>query len=83
MERFNLWKLNDVEDYEQYETKKWNKFRTMKNLDVVDDDDDDEIVTAERIRQNMNFQLGHYDSTGHKTQSDEECTQLLKQMMRT
>jgi hypothetical protein len=79
MERFNLKKLNEVEDKEQFHVEVSNRFAVMEDLDA-----EVEINSAwETIRENINISakesLGYYELKKHKPWFDEGCSKLLDQ----
>jgi hypothetical protein len=79
MERFNLKKLDKVEDREQYRVEISNRFVALENLD-----DDVDINRAwETIRENIKLSpkasLGNHELKKHKPLFDEGCSELLDQ----
>jgi hypothetical protein len=77
MERFNLKKLNEVEDKEKYHVEVPNRFKALEDLDA-----EVEINTIwETIRENINIlakeSLGYYKLKQHKIWFDEGCSELL------
>jgi hypothetical protein len=79
MERFNLKKLNEVEDKEQYHVEVSNKFAALEDLDT-----EVEINSAwETIRENVKISAkesqGYYELKKHKPWFDEGCSKLLDQ----
>jgi hypothetical protein len=81
MERFNLKKLDEVEDREQYQIEILvsNRFAALENLD-----DDVDINRAwETIRENINISakasLGYHELKKHKPGFDKGCSKLLDQ----
>jgi hypothetical protein len=82
MERFNLKKLNEVEDKQQYLVETSNRFAALENLDIEED-----INRAwETIRVNIKISakesLGYYGLKKHKPWFDEGCSELLDQRKR-
>jgi hypothetical protein len=79
MDRFNLKKLNKVEDKQQYYVEISNRLAALENLDTEVD-----INTAwETIRENIKTlakeSLGHYELKKHTPWFDEGCSKLLYQ----
>jgi hypothetical protein len=79
MGRFNLKKLNEVEDNEQYCVEVSNRFAALEDLDA-----EVEINSAwEMIRENINISakesLGYYELRKHKPWFDEGCSELVDQ----
>jgi hypothetical protein len=79
MERFNLKKLNEVEDKEQYRVEVSNKFAAVEDLDK-----EVEINSAwEMIRENIKISakesLDYCELKKHKPWFDETCSNLVDQ----
>jgi hypothetical protein len=76
MERFNLKKLNEVEDKEKYSVEVSNRFAALKASDA-----EVEINSAwETVRQISKFQpksLGYFEMKKHKPWFVEGCSELL------
>jgi hypothetical protein len=79
MERFNLLKLNEVENNEQYCVEVSNGFAALEDLDI-----EVEINSAwETIRENIQISakesIGYFEFKKHKPWFDERCLKLLGQ----
>jgi hypothetical protein len=79
MERFNLKKLNEVEDKKRYQVEVSSRFAALEDLDTKV-----EINSAwETIRENIKIStkesLGYYELKGHKAWFDKGCSKLLEQ----
>jgi hypothetical protein len=79
MERFNLKKLNEVEDKEKYHIEVSNSFGALEDLDV-----EVEINSAwEMIRENIQISakesLGYFELKKHKPWFDKGCSKFLDQ----
>lgn len=79
MERFNLKKLNEVEDKEQYRVEIKNRFAALKNLDTEVDVNKAWETIREKIKTFAKKSLGNYELKNHKPWFDEGCTKLLDQ----
>jgi hypothetical protein len=79
MERFNLKKLNEVEDKEQYGVQTSNRFAALENFYTEVDIN----RTWETIRENIKISgqesLGSYELKKHKPWFYEGCSKLLDQ----
>jgi restriction endonuclease S subunit len=79
MERFNLEKLNEIEDKEEFRVEVSNRFAALKDLD-----EEVEINSAwEMIRENIKISakesLGYFELKKHKSWFYEECSNILDQ----
>jgi hypothetical protein len=77
MERFNLRKLNEIDDKEQYRVEFSNRFATLEDLDA-------EVEVAwETIRENIKISdkesLDYYELKKHKPWFDQGCSELIDQ----
>jgi hypothetical protein len=77
MERFNLKKLNEVEDKEQFCVEVSNRFAALEDLDA-----EVEINSAwETIRENVKISakenLGYFELKKHKPWFDKGCSKVL------
>jgi hypothetical protein len=83
MERFNLQKLNEVEDKEQYCVEVSNRFVALEDLEA-----EVEINSAwEMIRENINISakecVGYCELKKYKPWFDEACSNLVDQRKQT
>ena len=76
-ERFNLWKLKDLEVNKQYQIEITNRFAALGNIS----DDGDVNRAWENIKENIKTSakesLGLHELKQHKTWFDEECLHIL------
>jgi hypothetical protein len=79
MDRFNLKKLNEVEDKEKYSGEVSNRFAALEDSDAVVEIN----IIWETIRENIKISakesLGYYELKQHKQWFDEGCSELLDQ----
>ena len=76
-ERFNLWKLNELEVRKQYQIEIINRFAALEDLN-----DDEDINRAwenakENIKTSAKESLGLHELNQHKPWFDEECLGFL------
>jgi hypothetical protein len=77
MERFNLKKLNEVEDKEQCCVEISNRFAALENLDAEVDFNRALETIRENIKISAKENLGYYELKKHKPWFDGGCTKLL------
>jgi hypothetical protein len=74
MDRFNLIKLNEVEDIEQDRVEISNMFATLENLDTEMDVNKSWLTIRKIIKISAKKGLGYYELKKHKPWFDERCT---------
>jgi hypothetical protein len=79
MERFNLKKLNEVEDKEQSHVQISNRFANLENLDNEVDINRAWETIRENIKISANENLGYYELKKCKSWFNEGCSELLNQ----
>jgi hypothetical protein len=83
MERFNLKKLNEVEDKDRYPVEDSNRFAVLEDLDTVVEINTNWKTIKENIKISAKESLGYYELKQHKPWFDEGCSKLLDQRKQT
>jgi uncharacterized FlaG/YvyC family protein len=76
LKRFNLKKLNEVEDKEQYRVKISNRFASVENLDVEGDINRAWETIMENIKISVKESLGYYVLKKHKPWFNKRSSKL-------
>jgi hypothetical protein len=79
MERFNLKKLNEVQDKEKYHVEVSDRFAVLEDLDAEVEINTIWETTREIIKISVKESLGYYEPKQHKPWFDEGCSKLLNQ----
>jgi hypothetical protein len=79
MEKFNLKKLNEVENEEQYSVEVSNRFVAFEDLDAEVEINGAWETTRENIKISSKERLGCFELKKHKPWFDEGCSDLLDQ----
>jgi uncharacterized protein YaaR (DUF327 family) len=78
-ERFNLKKLNDIENKEQFRVEVSNTFAALEDIDTEMEFNGAWETIRENIKTSAKESLGYLELKKHKPRFDEECTKLLEQ----
>jgi len=79
VERFNLWKLSELEVRKQYQIEIINRFAALENLNDCEDIKRTWKNIKENIKTAPKESLGLYELKQHKPWFDEECLDFLDQ----
>jgi hypothetical protein len=79
MERFNLKKLNEVEDKEQYRVEVSNRFAALEDLDAEVEINSVWETIRENIKISAKESLVYFELKKHKPWFEEGCSKLLDQ----
>jgi 50S ribosomal subunit-associated GTPase HflX len=79
MERYNLKKLNEVDDKEQCHVEVSNRFGALEDLDPEVKINSAWEMTQENIKVSAKESLGYYELRKHKPWFNEGCSNLLDQ----
>jgi hypothetical protein len=78
MERFNLKKLNGLEDKEQFHVEVSNRFEALEDLDTEVKINSAWKMIRENIQISGKESLGYFELKKHKPWFDEVCSKLLQ-----